>query len=208
VTGLAGFGAAGWLPARVQRAQAAEEAAERREARRAEAARAERAEAAREKSLSAFRAAAELRGEVVSALALAAGEVAGRTLGDIFADARRAGDREDALAASRDRREELVYVDEPVIAGASRSEPLVSEYALGREIRRAAGLHSDLMAVRARHDYRAAEEAARAKASGNAAVRSGNVQELAQYELEVERLTAAGYSPATARQAATPMIYR
>jgi hypothetical protein len=57
-----------------------------------------------------------------------------------------------------------VYVDEPVIQGASRSEPLVSEYALGREIRRARDLHSDLVAIRARQNYPAQLEAARDKA--------------------------------------------
>jgi hypothetical protein len=172
MTELAGFGDnSSWLPVRVQRALAAADAAERREARHAEAARADAADAAREKSLAAYKAAAELRGEVVSAVALASGEVAGRTVADVFADARAAGDRDDARAAARDRRDELVYVDEPVIH-AGRSAPLVAEYALDRQLRRADELHRDLVALRARYDYPAAEAIARAKSEVGQAIRS------------------------------------
>jgi hypothetical protein len=83
-----------------------------------------------------------------------------------------------------------------------------SEYQLDRQLRRADELHRDYVAARARYNYGAGIEAARAKSSGDAAVRARQAQDVAGYELEVERLVAAGYSAGTARLAAIPMIYR
>ncbi len=160
---MAGFAGAGsWLPASVQRRMAPEDAHERAEARRAKLERADQADQARERSLAAYRAAAEQRGEVVSAMALASGEVTGRDLGDVFADATAAADREDARQRARDRREsgEVVFIDEPVIRDAGRSEPLWT-YEMDRELRRAHDLHGDLVQVMARADYPSALAAAR-----------------------------------------------
>jgi hypothetical protein len=154
---------AAWIPERAQRAQAAEDARERAEARRAEAERAEAAEDARERALGAYKAQAELRGEVVSALALATGEV-GRSLDDILTAAR--GDLARDYAPQRPVDER--FWTEPVIH-ASRSAWPESEYAVDRQLRRADELHRDFVAVRARYSYPAAEEAARSKSD---AVRS------------------------------------
>jgi hypothetical protein len=135
---------------------AAEDAHERAEARRAEAERADRADKSHEQSLAAYRAAAEQRGEVVSALALASGEVAGRSLAEVFADALDASAHEDARTAARERREsgEVVFIDEPVIHGASRSAWPESERELDRMLRRAADLHTDLVMTQQREASR------------------------------------------------------
>ncbi len=170
---LAGFAGASWLPASVQRRMAAEDGHERAEARRAEAKRADQAEAAREQSLAAYRAAAEQRGEVVSALAIASGEVTGRDLADVLGGAAVAGDRADARETARRRREsgEVVFIDEPVIHGASRSDGWPSSsYEADSMLRRARGLHSDLVRTMARHDYPATVAAARR----HSATRSGH----------------------------------
>jgi hypothetical protein len=133
-------GPGSWLPAGVQRRLAVEEQAERREARNAEQEQAERAEQSHDKALNAYRAAADARGEVVSAMALATGQGIGRSIGDVFADARLAAEREDGRAAAKQRREdgEVVFIDrEPVLHGASRSAWPESEYELGRMVRQA-----------------------------------------------------------------------
>ena len=140
-----------WLPARVQRSIAAEEARERREERDAQRKRDERREQAHDRALGAYRAAAEDRGEVVSAMAIARGEVTGRDINDILGDARAAADREDIRQASRDRREDVHWIDqEPTIHGASRSAWPESEWELDRLIRRAQQDHSWFVAYRAR----------------------------------------------------------
>lgn len=160
----AGFGM-DWLPASVQRRMAVEDAAEAREARQAEQEREARREQLRDSALQAYRTAQEGRGEVVSAIALATGQVAGRSLGDVFADARSAADREDGRAAAAERRsrEDVVYLDsEPRIAG--RSAWPASEFEASRMISQAEELHRDLVAYRARTGYRDAHDAARAKA--------------------------------------------
>ena len=155
----------GWLPPSVAARIADEEAHELAAAKRDEAQRADQADQARERGLEAYRVAAGARGEVVSALAIARGEVAGRSLGEIFGDARDAADREDARASARQRREDGddVYFGEPVIHGAARSAWPSSDYELDRLMRHADELHRDLVAVRARYNYRSAEVAARAK---------------------------------------------
>ena len=171
MTEVAGFGT-GWLPAGVQRRMAVEEQAERREARAAELERAEQAEQAHDKALGAYRAAAEARGETVSALALATGQGIGRSIEDVFADARLAADREDGRAAARRRHEDgdVVFIDrEPRIQGASRSSWPSSSYEADRQLRQADQLHRDLVQTQSRMASRrgqAAEhvEAERAKA--------------------------------------------
>jgi hypothetical protein len=189
---LAGFGMS-WLPAAAQGRIEAEERAEEREARRAEAEREVQREQRHESAMAAYAAAAGERGEVVSALAIARGEVAGRTVGDVFADALAAADREDARSASRQRREDgdVVFIDsEPRIHGVSRSAWPASEWELDRTLRQASELHRDLVAVRARYDYPAAEMAARAK-TGEARELARRYQAQNGYSGEITRTASA-----------------
>jgi hypothetical protein len=135
----------------VAAAQAAEDAAARREEREAERAREARREQLADGALSLYRSQAESRGEAVSAMAIARGEVGGRDVLAILADATAAADREDARQRARDRREDVVFLDsEPVIHGASRSAWPESEWELDRQLRRAADLHTDLVQTRTR----------------------------------------------------------
>ncbi len=161
----------GWLPPSVARRMAAEEQRERREAREAERARQARAEAAQERAVALYAAQAQARGEDLSAMRLASGRGLGRTVEQTLADAIAAADHQDAREAARAKREagiELAHV-EVGHAEAGRSDGWPSSsYELERMIREAEGLHRDLVAVRARYDYTAAEEATRAKSSGNA----------------------------------------
>jgi hypothetical protein len=91
---------------------------------------------------------------------LATGQDIGRSMPDIFADALAAGDREDARAAAIERR----LAGSGEFIGVSRSDGWPeSPYEADRMLRRADDLHRDLVAVRARHDYAGAVEAARAK---------------------------------------------
>jgi hypothetical protein len=159
----------------VATAIAREEAHERAEARRAEIERADEAEKRHESAVAAYKAAAESRGEVVSALAIARGEVGGRDIGDVLRDAIAASDRQDAMQAARERREsgDWEYVDtrpEPVLPGrVSRSDGWPgSEYELGSLIERASELHRWGVAYQARLASRRGQDPA-------AAVRGRNV---------------------------------
>jgi hypothetical protein len=176
---MAGFGAAMWLPARVRAAQEAEERAEAREARRAEAARAEAAEAAADKGLGAYKAAAEMRGETVSAMALASGEEIGRSLEDVFADAIAAADHEDARQGARAKREAGIE-PEHVEVGRSDGWP----YELDRQLAQAEENHRELVRWKAARNYPAAVEAARAKQE---AVRSAPMIYQDGYGREISR---------------------
>jgi hypothetical protein len=151
MTETAGFGTS-WLPASVQRRMAVEDQAERREARRAEAERQDRQESAHERAVGAYRAAAEQRGEVVSALQLAAGQGIGRSVEDVFADAVAAAEREDARAAARQRHEDggAVLIDAEPRIRASRSAWPESEYELDRMLREASELHRSLVMTQSR----------------------------------------------------------
>ena len=146
----AGFGTS-WLPARVQRSIAAEEARERREERDAQRKRDERREQAHDRALSAYREAADARGEVVGAVALARGEDIGRDINDILGDARAAAEREDVRRASADRREDVFWIDaEPTIHGTSRSRGPETLYEVERMVSQAEQLHRDRIAYEAR----------------------------------------------------------
>lgn len=165
---LAGFGG-DWLPPGIAQRIAAEERAAQREAQRAEQEREALREAKHDRAMDSYRVQAQERGEHVSAIDLATGNVGGRTVADVFADAAAAAAREDARQASRDRREDVVFIDrEPVLHGTRRSAWPESEYELDRLLSRADDLHSDLMAVRTRRNYGATVEAARAKSAGHA----------------------------------------
>jgi hypothetical protein len=106
MTDLAGFGVPDFLPLATRKALQAEEVREYREAKEAEAERERLAEAHRSANLAMFRDQAEARGEHVSAMALATGQVTGRSIGDIFAEASAAADIADAREAARQRRED------------------------------------------------------------------------------------------------------
>jgi hypothetical protein len=161
---LAGFGDASWLPSSVQRRLAVEDRTEAREAKAEEQAREARHDERREAGLAAYRAGCEQRGEVVSAMTLATGQDIGRSMSDIFTDARAAGDREDARAAALERRlgggEDVLWQEYET----SRSDWPSSEYLAARMIAQADELHRARVAYMARHSYGAAEEAARSKA--------------------------------------------
>ena len=116
--------AGGWgaqaFPPRAQRLLAQEAAAEAREVKRAEEERQATAEARRAQALELYGQQAALRGEDVSAFALATGQITGRSITDILTAARSAGDREDAVGAARASREAdgaraHVFVGEPVL---------------------------------------------------------------------------------------------
>jgi hypothetical protein len=165
---LASFGVPDWLPVAAQRNLIHEEALRRRDAAVAERELEARRADLHEKNLHAYRQAAEARGEYVSALELATGQVTGRTMADVFRDAREAGDREDARAAVRARKEAQGEV--PVLVGEGsigRSGWPGSEYELNSQLERASDLHRDLVAYRARRNYPEAAEAARAKSSAS-----------------------------------------
>jgi hypothetical protein len=151
------WGAPAWLPPGVQRRIAREDAAEARESRRAEAERETRVDEYRQRALAMYRDQAEARGEVVDALALARGEVPGRSVQDVLAAAVAASARDDARESARLHRDGHgdpepvhVFVGEPRIGTAARSEA-------GRKI-----------ATRARR-FRAVLEAKRALAAAEAA---------------------------------------
>jgi hypothetical protein len=183
---LASFGIPDWLPQQVQRRMHAEAVSEARTARRAERERESRHERAEELARAAYREAAEARGEYVSALALASGEVAGRTVAEVLAGALAAAGHEDARSAAREARaaqgEVPVVFGEPVIG---RSGWPASEYECARQLERASDLHRDLVVYRARRNYPAAEEAARAK---SAYAQRGSVQALGSVTGDITRV--------------------
>ena len=102
---LAGFegGLPGWLPPAAARSVAEAERVCARESRQAEAEREARAESARSRAIESYRAAAELRGEVISPMQLATGAGLGRTVQQIFAEAESQADRMDAREVARMR---------------------------------------------------------------------------------------------------------
>jgi hypothetical protein len=125
MTELAGFGIPDFLPLATREVLAAEEI---REARDAEREREQRAEIKRSAALAMYKDQAEARGEHVSALALATGQVTGRSTAEIFAAATAMADMDDAREAARQRRADserlnLCFPGMPV----SRSEPKTPE---------------------------------------------------------------------------------
>jgi hypothetical protein len=125
---LEAWGTPDWLPPRIARRMAQSEAAELRAEREQEAERDQRAERWHERNMTMAREQAERRGEAVSVMDLAAGRVSGRSVADILAEARAATEAEDAAAERRawmrgETGEQVhVFVDEPVIHHAARSE--------------------------------------------------------------------------------------
>jgi hypothetical protein len=101
----AGWGIAAELPVAIQRRMVLAEAEEHRIEREQAAERERLAEQRRQRAMTLAVQQAEARGEYVSALAIATGQVQGRTFEQIFAAAAEAGDREDQIAAARANRE-------------------------------------------------------------------------------------------------------
>jgi hypothetical protein len=129
MTETAGWGVPDFLPPAVARRMLRDDAREVREAKQAEAERETRAEERHQRAMALYAEQAELRGEVVTAMQLASGQVPGRPIAAILEAARQAGDRDDVITAARLHREghgepERVHVEvaEPVIlAPAARS---------------------------------------------------------------------------------------
>jgi hypothetical protein len=140
----------GFLPRRSEQLIAREDRIERQAARLAEREKAERIEARRSADLAWAASQAAERGEAVSALALATGQVPGRDIGDVLADAAAQADREDARAeidARRQRGEKLQLVGE--LEPATRSAPLTET---GRAIERRSERFRDRLAAQRRLD--------------------------------------------------------
>jgi hypothetical protein len=117
-----------WLPPSVARRAARDDAREQREAHAADAERERRVEDAHQRHLALAAEQAGLRGDVVTALQLATGQVRGRSVAEILDAGRLAGDRDDVIAAARLHRDghgtpEPLHVEvgEPVLHQA-RSE--------------------------------------------------------------------------------------
>jgi pyruvate/2-oxoglutarate dehydrogenase complex dihydrolipoamide acyltransferase (E2) component len=134
---LAGFAAGSWLPPRAVQVIAREEAHERAEARRAEIERADQADQRHESAVAEYRRQAELRGEQLSAVALATGEGLGRSVGDVLEEAAAEADRADARERAREgRNAEWLGAGEPVIRSRGDGWP-ESSWEVDRIVRQA-----------------------------------------------------------------------
>jgi hypothetical protein len=131
MTETAGWGVPGFLPPAVAMRARQADAREAIAARQAEDEQEAHREELRQRHLGLYREQAERRGELVSAVALATGQVPGRTVADILAAGAAAGDREDLVTEARLHREGHgdpeplhVFVDEPVIQQARSANGL------------------------------------------------------------------------------------
>jgi hypothetical protein len=157
MTELAGFDIPSWLPPAAARSVAAAELAAQREARQAESQREARAESARSRAIESYRAAAELRGEQISPMALATGAGLGRTPAQIFAEAEAQAQRIDAIEGTRARREgtgpvQHVDFDEPVIHSA-RGETGLAIFNISRRFRARVAARRAAEAAERTRDY-------------------------------------------------------
>jgi hypothetical protein len=133
MTEVAGWGVPGFLPPAVVRRMARDDAAETRQARLDEAEREQLAEERHARAVTLAVQQAEARGEVLDTMALARGEVRGRSIPEILAAAAAAGaaaDRGDEMRAWRDghgQPEPLhVFVGEPVLAASPIKRTIAS----------------------------------------------------------------------------------
>jgi hypothetical protein len=101
MTETAGWGIPGWLPPAVAARALRDDAREAIEARRAEAECERRTEERHSAAMALYREQAEARGEVLDVMAMARGEVRGRSLEDILAAAVAASGVEDRRAEMR-----------------------------------------------------------------------------------------------------------
>jgi hypothetical protein len=162
MTETAGWGTPAWLPPGVVRRQAQEDAREALESKRAAAERELRAEERHAAAMELYREQAEARGEVLDVMAMARGEVRGRSVEDILAAAVAASVVEDRCAEMRAWQQghgepeklHVEFVDDPVLlAPAARSS-------IGLRIFNRARRFGEAQRTRA-----AAEAAARASAN-------------------------------------------
>lgn len=123
---LAGFGPIPCLPKSVLVAWRAEERAEAQQARRDAEARAERVEARRSADIAWAAQRAAERGERVDPVAVASGRVAGRSVGEILAEAAAAADYESWRAENDAKRRELgrLNLTGELEPSATRSAPM------------------------------------------------------------------------------------
>jgi hypothetical protein len=207
-TETAAFGAPSWLPERIQRAQAIEDQREQREGRAAEAEREGRREVAEDRARMAYRSQAEARGDVVSAVALATGQGLGRTIGDVFTDARAQADIADAREAARQRHERE---DGPAMAGRSDGWP-ESRYQLERMVRQAEDNGRWMVAYQTRlasRQGRGAEHVAAVRDRRDAVVsRSAFPGRESSGELNVYQAPAMGWEAVRAEDARDDVIRR
>jgi hypothetical protein len=105
MTETAGWGVPDFLPPAVARRMVRADAQEAVAAKQAEAERELLAEERHSRAMALYCQQAEARGEEISALALATGQVSGRSIADILAAAVAAGDREDWVTEARLHRE-------------------------------------------------------------------------------------------------------
>ena len=196
----AGFGDGSRLPPRVQRVLEREAAHDRAEARRAEIDRAERVAAREIDALAACVAAAESRGEYVTARQIATGKIPGRTPEEIMRAGFSAQDRADALAGHRERRGdgdwEFIGTGEPVIHEPVSRAEIVNDYELSRTLRQVEDSRDWMNRYKSRlasRQGRAAEhlEARRAEAEARHLQRSQPTPVL------TSRTEAAGYTEIT-----------
>jgi hypothetical protein len=136
----AGWGVPSFLPPGVARRAAQDDAREAIEAKHAEAEREVLAEERHSRAMAAYCQQAELRGEVVTAMQLATGQVPGRPISAILEAARQAGDRDDVVTAARLHQQghgepERVHVEvaEPVILSSPVKRTIASRSRHWRE---------------------------------------------------------------------------
>jgi hypothetical protein len=143
-------GSGGWLPASVRRRQAVEEQAERRAERAQRAEQADRVEQAHDRAVAAYMAGAAQRGETVSAMDAATGNI-GRTLAEVLSGA--TGELADRIPKGErgPRDYEILGAGEPVIRSRRYDDGWPSSsYECDSMLRRAENLHRDLVMTQQR----------------------------------------------------------
>jgi hypothetical protein len=152
----------GWLPPAAARSVAEAERVCARQARQADAEREARRESSRSRAIESYRSQAELRGEYVSAVALATGQGLGRPISAVFAEAQAQADIADARETGRVRREgtgpvpqlEHIDFDEPVLHhAAARSGTGLAIFNRARHFRDRLAARRAAEAAEATRDY-------------------------------------------------------
>jgi hypothetical protein len=159
MTETAGWGLPDFLPPAIARRALRDDAAEVRESRRAEAERERVAEERHQRALSLAVEQAAQRGEEISAMALATGQVRGRSVQEILTAASAAAARDDLVAEARLHRDGH-GVPEPVHVEFGEPQILHARSDTGRKISNVARHFHDVL--EARRQLAAAEKAAAA----------------------------------------------
>ena len=161
--------AVSWLPGSVLRAQYLEDVEAAKQARAEKRARADRADEAHNKAVAAYMTGAAMRGEAVSAVDAANGNI-GRTVAEVLSGA--TGELADRIPAHQrgERDYELLDAGEPVIRARYDDGWPSSSYEADSMLRRAEGLHGDLVRAQSRlasRQGRAAEHIAAERTKAN-----------------------------------------